>query len=187
MRARIFTAAAILLLVVTAVAAIAPSSADDANDQRISDLETRVAALETRVAATPPAGTGQDGQDGEDGQNGQPGQDGKDGEDGASGSTSTSSSSQSSDGVFTGVYSGTGDGEIDLEIDNPGTYHLTVNASSPLSVAIETDDGEPVPGFAINGSETGTVERTARLEPGNYVLRVAASSTWTVTLVLFGD
>ncbi len=163
MRARILTAVAAMLLIVAAVAAITPSVADDAADQRLGDLETRVAALETRVAEP---------------------------DESMSSSTSSqqnnvsSSSSNSSNNAYTASFSGNGDREIEIEIDDEGTYQVTATTTSVFSSNLENDAGESLPGFAIETEDAETVTRSGSLEPGAYVLRVSATATWNVTIVL---
>ncbi len=166
MRARILTAVAAMLLIVAAVAAITPGVADDAADQRLGDLETRVAALETRVAE--PAES-------------------------TSSSTSSqqnnvsSSSSNSSNNAYTASFSGNGDREIELEIDDEGTYQMTATTTSVFSADLEDAAGESLPGFAIETEDAETVTRSGSLEPGAYVLRVSATATWNVTIVLIAS
>jgi hypothetical protein len=174
MRARLFAIAA-ALLVIAAVAVFSPGTANDATEERLGDLETRVAALETQVA------TGANGVDGEDGEAGRDGEDGEDGEDGQDGSSS--SSTQQSSGSFSGVYSGSGDRAIDIELDNGGAYQLTLNASGPASIVLTGDDG-PVEALGIDTDAAGTTTRTADLDPGDYRLDVRSGESWSVTLLL---
>jgi len=163
MRARIITSSAILLLIVSAVVAITPGAADDAADQRLSELETRVAALETRVAEP---------------------------DESMSSSTSSqqnnvsSSSSNSSNNAYTASFSGNGDREIEIEIDDEGTYQVTATTTSVFSSNLENDAGESLPGFAMETDDGETVTRSGSLEAGVYILRVSATSTWNVTIVL---
>ncbi|MDQ3656219.1 MAG: hypothetical protein M3457_14225 [Chloroflexota bacterium] len=160
MRARIITSSAILLLIVSAVVAITPGAADDAADQRLSELETRVSALETQVAEpTPETSSNQQ-------------------------SSSSSSSSTSSGNSYTASFSGNGDREIEFEIDDAGTYQVTATTTSAFSAVIENERGDVVPDFSIDTDGPETVTRSGRLEPGNYVLRVTAPESWNVTVVL---
>ncbi|MBA2468552.1 MAG: hypothetical protein H0V37_04035 [Chloroflexia bacterium] len=163
MRAWLLTTVALVLLIAAAVAAIAPGVAEDAGDQRLSDLETRVAALETRVAE-PTAETSSNQQ-----------------------SSSSSSSSTSSTDSYTGSFSGNGDREIEIEIDDAGTYQLTATSTSAFAATIENDDGEIVPGFSIDTEAADTVTVSDRLEPGAHVLRVSAPESWNVTIVLLDN
>jgi len=161
MRASILTAVAILLLIVTALAVITPGVADDNDDQRLDDLETRVAALETRVAepVEPTSAS-------------------------SSSQQSSSSSSNSSTNAYTANYSGNGDREIEIQIDDAGTYQVTATTTSAFTAAIENEAGDSLPGFAIETDDAATETTSGSLEPGTYVLRVSATSTWSVTLVL---
>ncbi len=163
MRAWLLTTVALVLLIAAAMAAIAPGVAEDAGDQRLSDLETRVAALETRVAE-PTAETSSNQQ-----------------------SSSSSSSSTSSTDSYTGSFSGNGDREIEIEIDDAGTYQLTATSTSAFAATIENDDGEIVPGFSIDTEAADTVTVSDRLEPGAHVLRVSAPESWNVTIVLLDN
>lgn len=163
MRARIFATVAMLTLIVAALAAIIPGVAEDAADQRLSDLETRVAALETQAAEpTPAQSSSQRG-------------------------TVSTSSSNSSNNSYTGSFSGNGDREIEIEIGDAGTYQLTATTTSAFSAVIEDENGESVPEFSIDTTGVETQTRTERLEPGTYVLRVSAPERWTVTIVLLGE
>lgn len=173
MRGRILAIIAAALLVLATIAIFAPGAANDATDERLGDLETRVAALETQVAATAAADAGQDGEDG------QPGRDGEDGEDGQD--SSSSSSTQQSPGSFSGVYSGSGDRVVEIELVNGGAYQLTLNASGVASIAFVGDVG-PVAGIETDGP--GTVTRTATLDAGAYWLEVSSATACSVTLLL---
>jgi hypothetical protein len=173
--------AAVALLALATIAFLSPGTAEDATEQRLDDLETRVAALETQVAATAASETGTPGQDGQDGEAGQPGRDGEDGEAGQD--SSSSSSTQQSSGSFTGVYSGSGDRVIEIELDNGGSYQLTLNASGPTDIVLTGDDG-PVEPFGIETDAAGTTTRTANLAAGTYRLDVRSSDSWSVTLLL---
>ena len=178
MRARIFAVIAVALLVVAAVAVFSPGAADDATEERLGDLETRVAALETQVAATVETEAGEDGEDG------QPGRDGEDGEDGQAGTSSSSSSStQQSPGSFSGVYSGTGERVIEVELNNSGNYQLTLNASGVASITLTGENG-PIADFGIETGAAGTVTRTAELAAGTYRLEVRSDDSWSITLLL---
>jgi hypothetical protein len=169
MRARFLALAAVALLVVATVAVFSPGVADDATEERLGDLETRVAALETQVAGA--SETGNADQDGEDGQ---PGRDGQDGEDGQAGTSSSSSSStQQSPGSFSGVYSGTGERVIEIELNNSGNYQLTLNASGVASVVLTSETGA-----------AGTVTRTGTLDAGTYGIEVRSDDSWSITLLL---
>ncbi len=164
MRAWILITVALVLLFAAALAAIAPGVAEDAGDQRLSDLETRVAALETQVADPTPASSTTNQQ-----------------------SSSSSSSSTSSGDSYTGSFSGNGDRQIEIEIDDAGTYQLTATSTSALAAMIGNDDGEIVPGFSIDTNAAETVTVSGRLEAGAYVLRVSAPESWNVTIVLLDD
>ncbi len=161
MRASILTAAAMLLLIVTALLAVTPGVADDAADQRLNDLETRVAALETRVAKTPSAASSSSQQ-----------------------SNASSSSSNSSNSSYTATFSGNGDREIEIEIDTAGTYQMTATTTSAFSSVIEDAEGNPVPGFMIDVDGAETFTRSDRLEQGTHLLRVSAPDSWNLTLIL---
>lgn len=165
MRARILTAVAAVFLIVTAVAAITPGVADDAADQRLGDLETRVAALETRVAEPDEPTSSTSSQQ----------------------NNVSSSSSNSSNNAYTASFSGNGDREIEIEIDDEGTYQVTATTTSAFSADLENGTGELLPGFAIETEDAETVTRTGSLEPGAYVLRVSATATWNVTIVLIAS
>jgi len=169
MRARIITSSAILLLIVSAVVAITPGAADDAADQRLSELETRVAALETRVAEPDESTSSSTSSQ----QNNV--------------SSSSSNSSNSSNNAYTASFSGNGDREIEIEIDDEGTYQVTATTTSVFSSNLENDAGESLPGFAIETEDAETVTRSGSLEPGAYVLRVSATATWNVTIVLIAS
>ncbi len=160
MRGKLLISSAVLLLGVAAASLVATGGAEDNNDQRISDLETRVAALEAEVFGSTPAAE--------------------------STSDDRNDSSSNSSNSYSGSYSGSGDREIEIEIDNAGTYHLTVTSSSALELVFENDAGEPIEAFAITIDEAGTATGSAPLEPGNYVLRVTSSSNWNATLVSVG-
>lgn len=166
MRARIITSLAILLLIVTAVATVTPGAADDADDQRLGDLETRVAALETRVAeiAEPTSGASSSQQN-----------------------NVTSSSSNSSNDSYTASYSGNGDRDLEVEIENAGTYQVTATATSAFSAVLVDESGDVLPGFSIETDDAETVTISRRLAPGAYVLQVSATSTWNVTIILLAD
>jgi len=174
---RLLSIVAVFALILVAAAMTTGGTAEDASDARLADLETRVAALETAVAA------GEDDQDGRDGASGQPGQDGQDGEDGQN--SSSSSSVQQSSGSFTGVYSGTGDRTVDLELRNGGDYQLMLNASGAASITLNGADG-PIADFDIEADAAGTVTRTATLEPGTYWLEIRSATAWSVTLLFVG-
>lgn len=169
MRGKVLVTVAVILLAFTVARATAPGVAEDAGDPRIDGLETRVAALETQVAAWPPASTS--GQTGEDGQSS------------TSSSTSSTSSSEEGTSSYAASYSSSGARVIEFEINRSGDYHLTATTSSALTAVVETEDGEPVPGFEIAASGPATLSRTDRLEPGAYVLRVTSSSDWNITIV----
>jgi hypothetical protein len=166
MRASILTATAILLLIVTALLAITPGAADDATNQRLGDLETRVAALETRVtemgASTPDNVSGQQGTT----------------------SSSSSTSSVSTDNAYTTSISGNGDREVEVEIDTAGTYQLTATAASAFTAVLEDGNGDALPDFSVETDAQATVTRSGALEPGTYILNVTATETWNVTIVL---
>ena len=179
MRARFLALAAVALLVVAAVAVFSPGAANDATDERLGDLETRVAALETQVA-----GVSEVGNAGQDGEDGQPGRDGEDGEDGQAGTSSSSSSStQQSPGSFSGVYSGTGERVVEIELNNSGNYQLTLNASGVASITLTGENG-PIADFGIETGAAGTVTRTAELATGTYRLEVRSDDSWSITLLL---
>lgn len=166
MRTRIITSLAILLLIVTAVATVTPGAADDADEQRLDDLETRVAALETRVAeiADPTSGASSSQQN-----------------------NVTSSSSSSSNNSYTASYSGNGDRQLEVEIENAGTYQVTATTTSEFSAVLLDEAGDVVPDFSIETDDAETVTISGRLEPGTHVLQVSAASTWNVTIILLGD
>jgi len=164
MRTKILAFIAVLFLIFAAVAAVSPGAADDNADGRLSDLETRVAALETQVAAPEETVTGSSSNQ----------------------QSSTSSSSTSGNNAFTASFSGNGDREIELEIDNAGTYQVTVTTSSAFSADLEDAEGNAVPGFPIETDGADTVTVSIPLEPGTYILRVTAPESWNVTVVLLG-
>lgn len=148
-------------------------NAEGAYDQRISDLETRVAVLEAEVGISTPS-SASSGTSGEDGESGSVNI--------SSSSQSSSSSVQSNSNSYNASYASSGDMVVPFDIDNGGTYDLTARTSSPVSIRIETADGEEVPAFTLDSSGEETLTASDELEPGDYVLRVEASSQWTVTI-----
>ena len=175
MRWRIVASVASLLVTVGVLGVAATGVTDDRYDARLDDLETRVAALETQVAGPARSSQGEAGVS-------EPGVSslGQQGEAGVS--SQISSSSQSTTGTYSASYSSNGDRMIPFEIDDSGTYHMTVHVSSAAMVRIVADDGESVPAFEVLSNEASTATRTGELEPGDYVLEVESTSNWTVVI-----
>jgi hypothetical protein len=106
----------------------------------------------------------------------------------SSGSSSSSSSqSSNTNNAYSASYSSNGDRTQEFEISNVGTYHLTAHASAGFSARIETSDGAVVDGFPVEIDDAGTVNVSAQLAPGEYVLRVESASQWTVIITSMGD
>lgn len=166
MRTRILASVAVLFLILATVAAVSPGAADDNADVRLADLETRVAVLETQVASL--AGAATDTSSSQQ-------------------SNSSSSSSTSSNSAYTGSFSGNGDREIELEVDQAGTYQVTATTSSPFSAVLENEAGAVAPDFPIETDGPDTITVSIALEPGTYTLRVVAPESWNVTVVLLGS
>lgn len=165
----------VLVVLMASVATFAttstPGSAEDAYEQRISDLETRVAALEEEV--------GLDGDAEETSQQGSVST--------SSSQVSISSSSEQGVSSYSASFSANGDRAIEFEISNASTYDLTANAEEPFELRVETLDGDPVPGFTLESDEGETMKASDHLEPGTYVLHVSTSSAWNVTIISFDD
>lgn len=151
---------------------------EDHYDERIDELEDRVARLEAEVGISSPS----------------PASSGTAGEDGESGSVNISSSSQSSSSSiqsdsnsYTASYSSSGDMVVPFDIDDGGQYSLTVQASSPVTLWIESEEGQEVAGFSLEAGGEEPLSVTESLEPGDYVLHVEASSQWSVIISSVGD
>jgi len=150
---------------------------DDSYDERLDHLETRVARLEAEVGIGVSTAVATDqvrptvitsaGS--------------------SSSSSSSSSSNQQSSSSYSGSWSSAGDKDQSFEISGGGTYHLTAQASAPMSVSIETANGDPVPGFTLETGADGNITGSGELQPGNYVLHVEASSRWVVILTSIGS
>jgi hypothetical protein len=166
----LFTAAVLILGFAVVVSLDSPGEAEDNNDQRISDLETRVAALEASVfGATPEAGSSDGNRNS------------------SSSSSSSTTTTENGSNSFTATYSGTGDREIELEIDDAGTYQMTATTTSAFTAVLENEDDEPVSGFSVETDGAQTVTVSADLEPGTYLLRVSAPESWSVSIVSLGS
>ena len=143
---------------------------DDSYDDRLDDLETRVSRLEAEVGIATAETTGQTDATVTTSPSG------------SSSSSSSSSSNQQSSSSYSSSWSSAGDKDQSFEISGGGTYHLTAQASAPMSVSIETANGDPVPGFTLETGADGNITGSGELQPGNYVLHVEASSRWVVIL-----
>ena len=167
--------AVIAFLVAAAIIGSSTSgNAEGAYDQRLSELETRVAVLEAEVGIS-----------GETSQTNQTSQ--QSNVSTSSSQSSVSTSINQSGDAYSASFTASGDSLVPFEIDSSGTYDLIANASSPLTLRVETKDGEPVQDFVLESNEAGTLTSAAYLEPGEYVLDVSTDSQWNVTLTSFGD
>lgn len=176
MRKRMVISGVSFMLMLTVATGIASMVAHDPSEERLDELEWRVARLETQVA-TPTEPSSSDQQS-----------------DVTTSSSSQSSSSQSSttssgDGetnVYVATYSGNGDQSNAFEIDEGGTYRMYVDGDGPVSVRIETRDGQAIDAFTYSVDADQSLENGGHLEPGAYVLEVEAEGSWSVVITSTG-
>lgn len=63
---------------------------------------------------------------------------------------------------------------------NSSNNSYTATTTSAFTAALENEDGDSLPGFAIETDDAETVTTSGSLEPGAYVLRVSATSPETL-------
>lgn len=137
-------------------------------DDRIDALETRVAVLEKEVGIVNQTTT----------QSNTTTQ--------RTSSTNVSSQSVSSSSgnssSYSATFSASGTNEVEIELDNAGTYTFTITGTSSFKVELVDAHGDLIQPFSMESSEASTLSATGELPTGVFTLRVETSNSWNATV-----